>query len=77
MQLTTLVEKVPQGGHLLLTELHTPHNDWSAQSAPQFSQLPERDHHDECDKMLYEGGTCTCTCDLIEQYGPPSTRDDY
>lgn len=34
-----------------------------------------RKHHDECDKALYEGGTCTC--DLIEQYGPPSDRDDY
>ncbi|MET7636729.1 hypothetical protein [Streptomyces sp. NPDC005078] len=37
--------------------------------------LLERDHHDECEKELYEGGTCTC--DLIEQYGPPSERDDY
>ncbi|MER7692680.1 Helicase associated domain protein [Streptomyces sp. NPDC097610] len=36
---------------------------------------PQRSHHDECDKSLYEGGTCTC--DLIEQYGPPSERDDY
>lgn len=33
------------------------------------------DHHDECNKKLYDGGTCTC--DLIEQYGPPSERDDY
>ncbi|EST36840.1 hypothetical protein M878_00135 [Streptomyces roseochromogenus subsp. oscitans DS 12.976] len=31
-------------------------------------------HHDECDKTQYEGGTCTC--DLIEQYGPPSERED-
>lgn len=37
--------------------------------------LPQRVHHDECEKELYEGGTCTC--DLIEQYGPPSERDDY
>ncbi|MFE9769414.1 Helicase associated domain protein [Streptomyces sp. NPDC005808] len=37
--------------------------------------LPQQDHHDECDKSVYEGGTCTC--DLIEQYGPPSERDDY
>ncbi|MFD5271542.1 hypothetical protein [Streptomyces sp. NPDC058335] len=37
--------------------------------------LLERDHHDECDKPLYGGGTCTC--DLIEQYEPPSERDDY
>lgn len=36
---------------------------------------PQRDHHDECDKASYQGGTCTC--DLIEQYGPPSERDDY
>jgi hypothetical protein len=33
------------------------------------------DHHDECDKKAYEGGTRAC--DLIEQYGPPSERDDY
>ncbi|MFF9127983.1 hypothetical protein ACF09J_32810 [Streptomyces sp. NPDC014889] len=37
--------------------------------------LLERDHHDECEKESYEGGTCTCG--LIEQYGPPSERDDY
>lgn len=36
---------------------------------------PQRTHHDECDQALYEGGTCTC--DLIEQYGPPSERDDH
>lgn len=24
--------------------------------------------------MLYEGGTCTC--DLIEELGPPSERED-
>ncbi|GHE13855.1 helicase [Streptomyces alanosinicus] len=36
---------------------------------------PVRHHHDECDKTVYEGGACTC--DLIEQYGPPSERDDY
>lgn len=36
---------------------------------------PQRNHHDECDKVFYEGGTCTC--DLIEEYGPPSERDDY
>ncbi|MEH0416073.1 hypothetical protein [Streptomyces sp. B21-083] len=38
-------------------------------------QPPVRHHHDECEKELHEGGTCTC--DLIEQYGPPSERDDY
>ncbi|MFE3376128.1 DEAD/DEAH box helicase [Streptomyces anulatus] len=36
---------------------------------------PQRHHHDECDKASYQGGTCTC--DLIEEYGPPSGRDDY
>ncbi|WP_326621962.1 Helicase associated domain protein (plasmid) [Streptomyces anulatus] len=36
---------------------------------------PQRNHHDECDKTSYESGTCTC--DLIEEYGPPSDRDDY
>ncbi|MFJ4478790.1 Helicase associated domain protein [Streptomyces xanthochromogenes] len=34
-----------------------------------------RGHHDECDKALYTGGTCTC--DLVEQYGPPSQHDGY
>ncbi|MFJ8133264.1 DEAD/DEAH box helicase [Streptomyces hydrogenans] len=33
------------------------------------------DHHFECDKTHYEGGTCTC--DLIERYGPPSDRESY
>lgn len=37
--------------------------------------LPQQDHHDECDKSVYDGGTCTC--DLIEQYGPPSEQGDY
>ncbi|MGW9412068.1 Helicase associated domain protein [Streptomyces diastaticus] len=44
-----------------------------AQPAPS-KRLPQRDHHDECDKMLYEGGTCTC--DLIERLGPPSDREN-
>ncbi|WP_405910233.1 hypothetical protein OG742_42160 [Streptomyces sp. NBC_00828] len=34
--------------------------------------LPQQDHHDECDKSVYDGDTCTC--DLIEQYGPPSNE---
>ncbi|MEU2100476.1 helicase associated domain-containing protein, partial [Streptomyces globisporus] len=46
-----------------------------AQPAAIQAAPPKRDHHDECDKALHEGGTCTC--DLIEQYGPPSERDDY
>ncbi|WP_194280361.1 hypothetical protein [Streptomyces sp. SYP-A7193] len=48
-----------------------------AQAAPPTA-LPKRqpwDHHEECDKTHYEGGTCTC--DLIERYGPNSERDDY
>ncbi|MFE5669242.1 Helicase associated domain protein [Streptomyces niveus] len=36
---------------------------------------PVWDHHDECDTTLHDGGTCTC--DLIEEHGPPSERDDY
>ncbi|MFG3142775.1 hypothetical protein ACGFZA_42055 [Streptomyces sp. NPDC048211] len=31
--------------------------------------------YDECDKTVHEGGARTCH--LIEQYGPPSERDDY
>jgi superfamily II DNA or RNA helicase len=46
----------------------------SSRPAPA-KPLLERNHHDECEKELHEGGTCTC--DLIEQYGPPSERDDY
>ncbi|MGW1281367.1 hypothetical protein ACWD4V_31010 [Streptomyces tsukubensis] len=34
-----------------------------------------REHHEGCDKELHEGGTCTC--DLIERYGPPSEREGY
>ncbi|MFD6762133.1 DEAD/DEAH box helicase [Streptomyces roseolus] len=34
-----------------------------------------REHHEECDGELYEGGNRTC--DLIEQYGPPSDRESY
>lgn len=44
-----------------------------AQLLPQ--PQPQQDHHDECDKSVYDGGTCTC--DLIEQYGPPSEQDDH
>ncbi|MFJ9668801.1 Helicase associated domain protein [Streptomyces sp. NPDC101219] len=44
-----------------------------AATAP-VKRPPVRHHHDECDKVLYEGGACTC--DLIEQYGPPSERED-
>ncbi|MFJ5142650.1 hypothetical protein [Streptomyces sp. NPDC088707] len=34
-----------------------------------------REHHEECDGELYEGGNCTC--DLIERLGPPSDREGY
>ncbi|MFJ8763140.1 Helicase associated domain protein [Streptomyces cyaneofuscatus] len=55
--------------------------------APQPPQPPQpaqaaspakravREHHEECDGELYEGGTCTC--DLIQRLGPPSDRDGY
>ena len=46
----------------------------SASAAPP-KRPPVRHHHDECDKTVYGGGACTC--ELIEQYGPPSERDDY
>jgi len=36
--------------------------------------LPQRSHHVECERELHEGATCTC--DIIEQYGPPSERQD-
>ncbi|WP_257001954.1 hypothetical protein [Streptomyces sp. WZ.A104] len=35
----------------------------------------QRNHHDKCDKTSYTGGTCAC--DLNEEYGQPSERDDY
>ncbi len=34
-----------------------------------------REHHEECDKELCEGGNCTCWS--IERYGPPSDRESY
>ncbi|GGV17711.1 helicase [Streptomyces litmocidini] len=34
-----------------------------------------REHHEECDGELYEGGNCTCWS--IERYGPPSERESY
>ncbi|MBZ3908874.1 MULTISPECIES: DEAD/DEAH box helicase [Streptomyces] len=48
-----------------------------AQPAPSAAPTQRQpwDHHEECDKTVYEGGTCTC--DLIERYGPNSERDDY
>ncbi|MFI8007880.1 hypothetical protein [Streptomyces sp. NPDC086010] len=48
----------------------------AALAQPAVQAAPaQRERHDECDKTLYAGGTCTC--DLIEQYGPPSERDDH
>ncbi|MFJ8150333.1 Helicase associated domain protein [Streptomyces sp. NPDC096048] len=51
----------------------------AASAQPALSAAPaERqpwDHHEECDKPQYEGGTCTC--DLIQRCGPNSERDDY
>ncbi|MFI0234859.1 hypothetical protein [Streptomyces sp. NPDC017086] len=34
-----------------------------------------REHHEECDEELYEGGNCTCR--PIERFGPPSERESY
>ncbi|GAA2331550.1 hypothetical protein GCM10010246_13450 [Streptomyces cuspidosporus] len=34
-----------------------------------------REHHEECDEELYEGGNCTCWS--IERFGPPSERESY
>ncbi|MFJ9250874.1 hypothetical protein [Streptomyces sp. NPDC101776] len=46
----------------------------AAQPPAPAKRSPEQHHHDECDKTMYEGGACTC--DLIDQYGPPSERED-
>ncbi|MFE4061918.1 Helicase associated domain protein [Streptomyces sp. NPDC059096] len=34
-----------------------------------------REHHEECDEELYEGGNCTCWS--IKRFGPPSDREGY
>ncbi|MFH8886588.1 Helicase associated domain protein [Streptomyces californicus] len=34
-----------------------------------------REHHEECDDALYEGGNCTCWS--IKRFGPPSERESY
>ncbi|MFE3687777.1 helicase associated domain-containing protein, partial [Streptomyces sp. NPDC059095] len=76
-------DKLTADQHAALTKLGM---DWAgAVPAPEAipepappavpTKRPQRNHHDECDKTLYASGTCTC--DLIEQYGPPSERDDY
>ncbi|MFE6412518.1 Helicase associated domain protein [Streptomyces sp. NPDC057837] len=51
------------------------------QSAPQPApsaarrRRQVREHHEECDEELYEGGNCTCWS--IERFGPPSERESY
>ncbi|GGZ18095.1 Helicase associated domain protein [Streptomyces nitrosporeus] len=49
----------------------------AAQPAPTAAPAPrpEREHHEECDEELHEGGTCTCWS--IKRYGPPSERESY
>jgi hypothetical protein len=44
-------------------------------SAASAKRPRVRHHHDECDTMLYRSGAYTC--ELIEQYGPPSEREDF
>ncbi|MFI8194804.1 Helicase associated domain protein [Streptomyces sp. NPDC085946] len=51
----------------------TPRSAAPRSAAP--AKRPVRKHHEECDTELYQGGTCTC--DLIERYGPNTERDDY
>ncbi|MFS0696739.1 Helicase associated domain protein [Streptomyces nitrosporeus] len=46
-----------------------------AQTPTAPAKRPVREHHEECDEELYEGGTCTCWS--IERYGPPSERESY
>ncbi|WP_079034585.1 DEAD/DEAH box helicase [Streptomyces hirsutus] len=71
-QLDALRELGIQWAGPVLAARAVPAQPAAAQPAPK--RLPKRDHHDECDKTLHKGGTCTC--DLIDQYGP-SDRDDY
>lgn len=54
----------------------------AVEAAPQPAQTPAapaqrrvREHHEECDEALYEGGNCTCWS--IERFGPPSERESY
>ncbi|MCX4617355.1 MULTISPECIES: hypothetical protein [Streptomyces] len=57
------------------TDRPTPDRPTATARPAPAKPLPQRNHHDECDRTVYEGGTCTC--DLIEQYGPPSERDHH
>lgn len=34
-----------------------------------------REHHEECEEELHEGGNCTCWS--IKRFGPPSERESY
>ncbi|MGJ5899216.1 Helicase associated domain protein [Streptomyces niveiscabiei] len=47
----------------------------SAPSAATPTRRPVQEHHEECEKELYEGGTCTCWS--IKRFGPPSEREGY
>ncbi|MFJ2232109.1 hypothetical protein [Streptomyces halstedii] len=42
---------------------------------PAPNKQPDREHHEECDEELYEGGNCTCWS--IKRFGPPSEREGY
>ncbi|MFF2580052.1 helicase associated domain-containing protein [Streptomyces goshikiensis] len=39
------------------------------------TQRAVREHHEECDEELHEGGNCTCWS--IKRFGPPSERESY
>lgn len=47
----------------------------AAQPAPSAAPVKRavREHHEECDEELYEGGNCTCWS--IKRFGPPSERE--
>ncbi|WP_405896177.1 hypothetical protein OG242_00220 [Streptomyces sp. NBC_00727] len=45
----------------------------AASAAPAKGAV--REHHEECDEEVYEGGTCTCWA--IKQFGAPSQWEGY
>ncbi|MGW9618978.1 Helicase associated domain protein [Streptomyces diastaticus] len=49
----------------------------TAQPAPPAAPVKRavREHYEECDEELYEGGNCTCWS--IKRFGPPSEREGY
>ncbi|MFH9405192.1 hypothetical protein ACH4JS_36335 [Streptomyces sp. NPDC017638] len=54
----------------------TPEPSAPQPAPPAPRKPPVREHHEECDKELHEGGNCTCWS--IEQYGPPPPeRESY